>query len=177
MFSFLSLFWPVYLWRPLLAFMSLAKAASKCALENAGGQGAFLQGFFPAAHSPHALVPPQGQDFALPLGAILEIPLRPFLQPARIPLDGCTAFCCISRSSQFGILRSLVRARCVPSPTSFWRLFYGTGSTFDPCEEPAGWLQFFQIPAEQHICRGAKGHSYLSFALFADCPESFSRCG
>ena len=64
---------------------------------------------------------------------------------SEIPLDGCTAFCCIGRSSPFGILRGLVRVRAVPSPSSFLRLFRGTGPTFVPCDEPAGWLQFFQF--------------------------------
>ena len=167
--------------KPLLVFTSLAKAASKCALESVGGQGAFLQGCFPAGHSSGALVPrvvpPRGQDFALPLGAILEIPLKPFLQPARIPLDGCTAFCCVSRSSQFGILRGLVRVRCVPSPRWFLRLFWGTGPTFDPCKEPAGWLQFFQIQQSSRSVEVQRGTGISALHCWQIAPSHFPGAG
>ena len=44
----------------------------------------------------HGIVPPQGQDFALPFAELHEVPLGPFLQLDEILLDGSTTLWCIS---------------------------------------------------------------------------------
>ena len=49
----------------------------------------------------HGVVPPQKQNFALPLIALHEVLVSPFLQPVEVPLDGSTALQCISHSSLF----------------------------------------------------------------------------
>ena len=141
--------------------------------------GAFLQGCFPAGHSPHSLVPhlgpPQGRNFALSLGAILRFPsscfwlhglllhqpLLPIWDPA-LPCEG-TVF-------HHPVMY------CVPSPRASLGLFYGSGPTFVPCNDPAGWLQFSHIQAEQQRCRVMRRNRCLCFSLSACCPESFSRC-
>ncbi|KAK4832374.1 hypothetical protein QYF61_022229 [Mycteria americana] len=56
------------------------------------------------------VVPPQEeQDFALLLVELHEIPVSPFLQPVKVPLDGSTTFWPISHSSQFCVISKLVK--------------------------------------------------------------------
>lgn len=48
----------------------------------------------------HGVVPPQAQDFTLPLAELHEVRVCPFLQPVVVPLNGGTTVWYISDSSQ-----------------------------------------------------------------------------
>lgn len=51
------------------------------------------------------VVLPQLQDFALPLADLHEFPVKPFLQPLQVPLDGSKTVWCISPTSKIGLIR------------------------------------------------------------------------
>jgi len=53
------------------------------------------------------VVPPQVQDFALALFELPEVPVRPFLQRVRVPLDGTMTLWYISVSCLFCIISKL----------------------------------------------------------------------
>ncbi|GAB0186707.1 ectonucleotide pyrophosphatase/phosphodiesterase family member 3 [Grus japonensis] len=60
------------------------------------------------------VVPPQVQDFALPLVGLHEVPVNPFLQPVEVPLDGSMTLWHISHSSQFGVISRLAEGTLCP---------------------------------------------------------------
>ena len=55
----------------------------------------------------HGIFPSVGQDFALPFKEFHEVPLCPFLQPVKVPLNGSVTFWCISHSSELCIVCEL----------------------------------------------------------------------
>ncbi|KAK4831783.1 hypothetical protein QYF61_019096, partial [Mycteria americana] len=67
----------------------------------------------------HGVVPPQVQDFALPLVELHEVPASPFLQPVQVPLDGSTTLWCISHSSQCGVICKLAERQLKWLPVAF----------------------------------------------------------
>ncbi|GAB0181886.1 cAMP-dependent protein kinase inhibitor alpha [Grus japonensis] len=81
-------------------------------------QGLFCQAAFQLSSPQYVLVdgvvPPQAQDFALPLVELCEIPVSPFLQPVEVPLDGITAFWYIIHSFQFGVICKLAEGTLCP---------------------------------------------------------------
>lgn len=60
------------------------------------------------------VVLPQLQNFALPLVHLHEAPVKPFLQPVQVPLDGSLTLWCISPSSKTG---PISKTACAPSPS------------------------------------------------------------
>ena len=60
------------------------------------------------------VVPPQVQDFALPLVEQHEAPVSPFLQLVQVPLNGSTTLWCIGPSSQFGVICKLAEGALCP---------------------------------------------------------------
>ena len=57
--------------------------------------------------SVHRVVPPEVQDFTLPLVERCEVPGGPFLQLLKIPLDGSLTLWHICHSSHFGVICKL----------------------------------------------------------------------
>ena len=62
----------------------------------------------------HGFVLPEGQDFALPLVECHEVPVSPFLQPVKVPLDGSVTLWCISHSSQFCVIHKSAECELCP---------------------------------------------------------------
>lgn len=60
------------------------------------------------------VVLPWVQDFALPLIDCHEVPVSPFLQPVKVPLDGSKTLWCIGCSSQFGVISKLAESPLCP---------------------------------------------------------------
>lgn len=58
------------------------------------------------------IVPPQVQYFIFPHVELRKVPVSPFFQLVRVPLDGSTTLCCISLSSQFCITSEFDMAIC-----------------------------------------------------------------
>ncbi|KAK4816773.1 hypothetical protein QYF61_022771 [Mycteria americana] len=54
------------------------------------------------------------QDGALPLVELHEVPVRPFLQPAQVPLDGSMILWCISYFAQFCVISKLAEGTLCP---------------------------------------------------------------
>ena len=55
----------------------------------------------------HGVIPPQVQYFALALVELHEIPVSPFLQPFKVPLDGSMTLWCISHFCHFFVISKL----------------------------------------------------------------------
>ncbi|PKU44133.1 hypothetical protein llap_5545 [Limosa lapponica baueri] len=57
--------------------------------------------------------PPQVQDFVL-LVELHEVPVSPFLQPSKVPLEGSMTLWCISQSSSLGVIYKLAEGGPCP---------------------------------------------------------------
>ena len=62
----------------------------------------------------HGLVPPQVQDSVILLVDLHEVPVSPFLQRDKVPLDGSTTLWRVSHFSQFGVINKLAAGTLCP---------------------------------------------------------------
>ncbi|KAK4824703.1 hypothetical protein QYF61_017929 [Mycteria americana] len=62
----------------------------------------------------HWVIPSQLQDFPFPFVELPEVPVSPFLQPVKVPLNGSTTIWHISHSFQSCIICKLVEGAPCP---------------------------------------------------------------
>lgn len=60
------------------------------------------------------MIPSQMQDFVFAFVELHDIPVRPFLQPVKVPLNSSPALQCADCSPQFGVICTLVENAVCP---------------------------------------------------------------